>query len=125
MRDLYRALTAADNPVTAAAERGDWAAVEAAVAADPALRSAPVVVELAVKERWDAVRRLADLGFDVTASAGITALHYAAVHGQRDVADLLIKHGADPATKDTEFEQDAAGWAAYGGHEELAKHLRG
>jgi hypothetical protein len=122
MRDLYRALTAAANPVVAAVDGEDWAAVEALV---PTHGETPVVAELAVAERWDAVRRLADLGFSVTASGGITALHYAAVHGQREIAELLVKHGADPATKDTEFEQDAAGWAAYGGHEELAKYLRG
>jgi hypothetical protein len=125
MRDVYRALAAAANPVVAAVDREDWAAVEALLASDPALRATPVVAEMAVAERWDAVRRLADLGFDVGASGGITALHYAAVHGEREIAELLIKHGADPSTKDTEFEQDAAGWAAYGKHEELAKYLRG
>jgi hypothetical protein len=124
MRDLYRALQAAD-PIVAAADREDWAAVEARLAAEPALRETPLVADMAVRERWDAVRRLVELGFDVTASGGITALHYAAVHGRRDIAELLIKHGADPAVKDTEFEQDAAGWATYGKHEELASYLRG
>jgi hypothetical protein len=125
MRDVYRALAAATNPVVAAVDGEDWPAVERLLASDPGLRATPVVVEMAVKERWDAVRRLVDLGFDVTASGGITALHYAAVHGRREIAELLIEHGADPATKDTEFEEDAAGWADHGGHEELAKYLRG
>ncbi len=124
MRDLYRALAVAD-PVVAAVEREDWAAVEARLSEEPGLRSMPLIADTAVRERWDVVRRLVELGFDVNASGGITALHYAAVHGERDIAELLIKHGADPAVKDTEFEQDAAGWATYGEHEELASHLRG
>lgn len=124
MRDVYLATRPAD-PVVAAVEAGDWAAVEARLVAEPAARKVPVVAAQAVNKRWDAVRRLVDLGFDVTASGGITALHYAAIHGEREIADLLIGHGADAGTKDTEFELDAAGWAAHGRHEELADHLRG
>lgn len=124
MRDVYRALKEPD-PIVVAAERGDWAAVEARLASAPALRGTPLVADMAARERWSAVRRLVELGFDVTASGGITALHYAAVHGERDIADLLVKHGADPTTRDTEFEQDAAGWASYGKHADLASHLRG
>lgn len=124
MRDVYRALAGAD-PIVSAAERGDRAAVEERLAEEPSLRSGPLVADMAARQRWDAVRMLAGLGFDVTASGGITALHYAAVHGERDIAELLIKHGADPATRDTEFEQDAAGWAEYGKHAEIASYLRG
>lgn len=124
MRDLYRALTTAD-PVVAAAGRGDRAAVEKRLAADPSLRSTPLVADMAARERWDAVRMLVDLGFDVTASGGITALHYAAAHGEREIVDLLLKHGADPGVKDTEFEEDAAGWAAFRKHDEIATYLRG
>ena len=116
MRDLYRALAAAD-PVVTAAERGDRAAVEARLGEDPSLRSSPLVTDMAARERWDVVRMLVDLGFDVTASGGITALHYAAAHGEREIVELLLEHGADPRAKDTEYELDAAGWADYGKHD--------
>ena len=33
---------------------------------------------------------------DVYTVEGITALHAAVIHGHRDVAELLLKHGADP-----------------------------
>jgi hypothetical protein len=124
MRDVYRALAAAD-PIVPAAERGDRAAVEERLGEDPSLRSTPLVADMAARERWDAVRMLLDLGFDVTVSGGITALHYAAVHGEREIVDLLLKHGADPAVKDSEYELDAAGWADYGKHVEIATYLRG
>ncbi|GIJ57930.1 DinB family protein [Virgisporangium aurantiacum] len=124
MRDLYRALAATD-PILAAAERGDRAAVEERLGEDPSLRSTPLVSDMAARERWDAVRMLVDLGFDVTASGGITALHYAAAHGEQEIVELLLKHGADPSTRDTEFEQDAAGWAAFRKHDEVATYLRG
>jgi hypothetical protein len=124
MRDLYRALAAAD-PVVAAAERGDRAAVEERLGEDPSLRSTPLVTDMAARERWDVVRMLVDLGFDVTVSGGITALHYAAAHGEREIVELLLEHGADPRAKDSEFELDAAGWAEYFNHEKVAAHLRG
>lgn len=123
MRDMYRALTGTD-PVVAAAEGLDRAAVEARVVAEPALRGSSLVTDLSARERWDAVRMLVDLGFDVNASHGITALHYAAAFGQREIAELLIKHGADPTVKDTEFEIDPVGWADYFKHAEVAKYLR-
>jgi hypothetical protein len=123
MRDMYRAMADAD-PIVSAAENMDKAAVEARLVAEPTLRESPLVTDLAARERWDAMRMLVDLGFDVNASHGITALHYAAAHGRLDDAQLLIKHGADPAIKDTEFEIDPAGWADFFRHAEVAKYLR-
>jgi hypothetical protein len=123
MRDVYHALLAAD-PVVTAVEQGDWAAVEARLAQDPAVRTTGLVADMAGREKWDAVRRLAELGFDVNASHGITALHYAAASGDRYLVELLIKHGADLTTKDAEFEIDPAGWAEFFKHAEVAKYLR-
>jgi hypothetical protein len=123
MRDVYYALVATD-PVVAAADNGDRAAVEARLGEDPAVRTSGLVADLAGRKNWDAVRMLVDLGFDVNASHGITALHYAAAYGERDIAELLIKHGADPTTKDTEFEIEPAGWADFFKHAEVAKYLR-
>jgi hypothetical protein len=124
MRDVYRAFAAAD-PITAAAERCDRAAVEERLAEDPSLRSTPLVTDMAARQGWDAVRMLVDLGFDATASGGITALHYAAGHGEQEIVELLLEHGADPTAKDTEFEMDPAGWADYFNHEKVATFLRG
>jgi hypothetical protein len=122
MRDFYRATTQVDPIVEAAAE-GDRAVVEERLAVDPTLRTSGLVADMAARQRWDSVRMLVGLGFDVTTSAGITALHYAAAAGDRDLVDLLLRHGADPAARDTEFDHDPAGWARFFGHDDVAEYL--
>jgi uncharacterized protein len=52
-----------------------------------------------------------------------TALHNAAVNGHRRMVEFLIGHGADANAKDQEGGGSPAGWAAYGGHEELKDYL--
>ncbi|PYS60145.1 MAG: hypothetical protein DMF76_14650, partial [Acidobacteria bacterium] len=54
-------------------------------------------------------------GFDY---AG-TGLHYAALNGQREMVEFLLRQGADREVKDTKVGSDAAGWAEHGGHLEL------
>lgn len=58
-------------------------------------------------------------GFDF---AG-TGLHYAALNGHRTLADFLLARGADPSIRDPKVNNTPAGWASYGGHAELARHL--
>ena len=64
-------------------------------------------------------------GADVNAAnaQGMTALHCAAIDGQRDLVTLLLEKGADPARRDSRFNGTAAGWADAGGHTELAALL--
>ncbi|MEM0927635.1 MAG: ankyrin repeat domain-containing protein [Planctomycetota bacterium] len=42
---------------------------------------------------------------------GATPLHYAAIHGNREIASLLIRHGADVNSRDAEFGATPTGWA--------------
>lgn len=42
---------------------------------------------------------------------GVTALHYAALGGHKEVAELLVKHGADVNARDGTFGATPAGWA--------------
>lgn len=65
---------------------------------------------------------------------GATALHYAAFAGHRDVAELLVRQGADVNPRDDRFGATPAGWAIeylreMGGHlgielEDLAFAIR-
>src|SRR5207248_850699 len=48
-------------------------------------------------------------GFDF---AG-TSLHYAALRGQRDMVERLLRHGADPAIRDTKIGKLPEDWAAH------------
>ena len=43
--------------------------------------------------------------------SGATALHYAALHGQREIARLLLDKGADINSTDGQFGATPAGWA--------------
>lgn len=116
LRDLYRAYADQRHPVVAAALRGDAAALAGASGTDvrPTL-----VAEAAGLHHWDVVRAL------VTAGAPVDgALHYAAGAGELDVVKLLVAHGADVAAKDDRFHLDAAGWADFFEHPDVAAHLR-
>lgn len=59
-------------------------------------------------------------GFDY---AG-TGLHYAAMNGHRAIVEFLLKRGADVTVRDAKLGAPAAGWAAHGGHPEIAQLLR-
>lgn len=52
-----------------------------------------------------------------------TALHNAAIHGHRQMAEFLIERGADATARDKKNNASPSGWAAYGGHEELEQYL--
>jgi ankyrin repeat protein len=58
-------------------------------------------------------------GFDYSG----TGLHYAAVNGQRAMAEFLIEQGANANIKDTKVGGTPSGWAEYGGHDELKNYL--
>jgi ankyrin repeat protein len=42
---------------------------------------------------------------------GVTALHYAALHGHREIVELLLESGADVNARDGQFGATPAGWA--------------
>ena len=56
----------------------------------------------------DLIQRRPEL-VDMTDSAGATALHYAALNGNRELASLLIRHGATINLRDAEFDATPAG----------------
>ncbi|PYT13412.1 MAG: hypothetical protein DMG59_20515 [Acidobacteria bacterium] len=43
--------------------------------------------------------------------SGATPLHYAALHGHRQIVELLLKQGADINSTDIQFGATPAGWA--------------
>jgi DinB superfamily/Ankyrin repeats (3 copies) len=124
MRDVYRATRQAD-PFVEACVRGDHDAVTELLTADPDLqeRHATLIAQLAADQRWDTVRRLVELGFDVNASGGITALHYAAAAGELAIIELLLDHGADRTIRDTEFDQQPIEWARFFDQDAAIKYL--
>jgi ankyrin repeat protein len=124
LRDVYRATRQAD-PFVEACITADSATVAARLATDPGLRTrhAALIAQLAGEKRWDSVRLLAESGFDVNASGGVTALHYAAGAGEVDVMRLLLDHGADTSIRDTEFNHPPIEWARFFGRDDAVKYL--
>jgi DinB family protein/ankyrin repeat protein len=120
MRDLYRA-TQPVEPFLQACLDADRAAVESMLPDD---RYPTLVADMAGRQNWAAVRLLVDLGFDVNAAGGVTALHYAAGAGELDIVRLLVLHGADRGVRDSQFDLPPAGWAQYFGQREVAAYLR-
>jgi hypothetical protein len=124
LRDLYRA-TRLVEPFVQACLTADRSAVQSMLAADPALRDRypGLVARMAAAQNWPAVQLLADLGFDVNASDGTSALHSAAGAGNLPTVRLLVEHGADRTVHDSRFDLPPVGWARYFGQEHVIGYL--
>jgi ankyrin repeat protein len=121
--------TDAVDDLLAAAARGDRDAVDRALDGDPGLaarvieRHPRALIDAAERGNVAGVELLARLGYDVNLRDGQAALHLAAYYDNREVCELLIELGADPAIRDTSFDAPAAGWAHHAHHDELAAWL--
>jgi hypothetical protein len=100
------------------AREADPGLLRRAVAVDPYL--AP---RAAARGRAGAIELMTALGWDVNACDRMTALHAAAWRDDRELVERLLQLGADPATRDRDFDATPAGWAAHGGHRALADRL--
>ena len=54
----------------------------------------------------------------------VSALHFAALRGDRSAIDYLLSRGADTALRDQQYSATPDGWAEYNGHPELANLIR-
>jgi uncharacterized protein len=64
-----------------------------------------------------------DTETSVDGASGYTPLHAAAFHGNDDAVAVLLKHGANPRTRDSKYCATPAGWAAYAGHAATANRI--
>lgn len=86
-------------------------------------RRAQLLQDAAGADKRDAVRLMAELGFDVSEIKRTTALHEAAWSGHLDMVKLLIELGADPMLHDTEHDGTPLGWARYNHQSAVAEFL--
>ena len=89
-----------------------------------AQKNQPLHAALALGRNPETIRILLDAGADPNArqTGGYTAIFSAAAANRRDLVELLVAHGADPAILN-DFGQSAAGFARERGHVELADWL--
>jgi len=117
------------SPFVGAFLAADAAAVErlrteSPDALDRLRRDAPDLVTTAAElGRPEAVRLLAAHGFDVSHPGRRGPLHEAAYRGDGATVGALLEVGADPTVRDPEHDGTPAGWAAHGGHPDLARLL--
>lgn len=135
LRDWYRAVhtPAADGESTLATRllHADGAAVEQVRHGDPdvldRLRAEhpDLVARTAAGGRWDVVRLLVELGFDVSAKRGRTALHDAAGAGDLDMVRFLVERGADTTVRDELFNSTPRGWAQHLQRADVVEYMKG
>lgn len=89
-----------------------------------AQKNQPLHAALALGRNPQTIRILLDAGAAPNArqTGGYTAIFSAAAANRRDLVELLVAHGADPAILN-DFGQSAAGFARERGHVELADWL--
>ena len=77
----------------------------------------------AESDRRDAVRLMAELGFDLNEIKRTAPMHLAAAGGHLVLVKLLIELGADPLVRDAEFNARPLGWARYNHRSAVAEFL--
>jgi ankyrin repeat protein len=109
--------------LVSACSRGDFAAADAMLDADPELRNAigpehyGAFYRAAERNETKALEAMLACGFDPDRpdeSIGKTALHAAAMEGWPDAVQVLLRHGASVTVRDREFKAQPLIWAAEG-----------
>ena len=83
-----------------------------------------VVVDAAGTNRLEAVRLMADLGFDLGRLGNVAPLHQAAFQGHRAMVELLLAKGASLGVRDNYHAATPLQWAVTAGSSEVADHLK-
>ncbi len=95
----------------------------------PGGRWANLIYMAARSASGELVQALIDHGADVNMGFpdhhDTTALHAAAIGGNRSAAEVLLRNGVDVTVRDKAHNATAIGWADFSGHDELADWLKG
>jgi ankyrin repeat protein len=114
----------------AACSRADGSTARKLLRSDNSLleKLGPRVAELlaaaASANRLDAVRLMAELGFNLNAMRHSTPLHEAAWNGHLEMVKLLLELGSDPTLRDHSHQALPQDWAAYNQQMETAAFLK-
>lgn len=83
-----------------------------------------LVVDAAGTNRLEAVRLMADLGFDLGRVADVAPLHQAAFQGHRAMVELLLAKGASLGVRDNYHAATPLQWATTAGSSAVAVYLK-
>lgn len=83
-----------------------------------------LVVDAAGTNRLQAVRLMADLGFDLGRLGNVAPLHQAAFQGHRAMVELLLAKGASLGVRDNYHAATPLQWALTAGSSEVADYLK-
>ena len=83
-----------------------------------------LVVDAAGTNRLQAVRLMADLGFDLGRLGDVAPLHQAAFQGHRAMVELLLAKGASLGVRDNHHAATPLQWAVTAGSSEVADYLK-
>jgi hypothetical protein len=124
VRDFIGACMLADRATVERMKGDDPSIVERAKARRP--HQICVAADL---DRFDAVKLLIEVGFDVNATYRWpheqSALHGAAFHGNLEMVRYLVDHGADVTAEDCSFHATPRGWAEHAGHPDTVAYFDG
>lgn len=83
-----------------------------------------LVVDAAATNRLEAVRLMAELGFDLGRVGDVAPLHQAAFQGHRAMVELLLAKGASLGQRDNYHAATALQWATTAGSLDVADYLK-
>ena len=83
-----------------------------------------LVVDAAGTNRLDAVRLMAELGFDLGRVGDVAPLHQAAFQGYRAMVELLLEKGASLGVRDNYHAATPLQWAMTAGSSEVVDYLK-
>ena len=83
-----------------------------------------LVVDAAGTNRLEAVRLMAELGFNLGRLGDVAPLHQAAFQGHRAMVELLLERGADLSVRDNYHAATPLQWAMTAGSSEVADYLK-
>jgi len=116
---LARAISEMKADAARALVNADPTLITRAQAAHPAL-----LHEAAGDDRRVDAALMLSLGFDVNRMTSRTPLHEAALHGNVEMAKLLLDHGANSTARDPYHHAPPIGWAEYNGKAEMVRFLK-